>query len=230
MNWIYLAQDSAEWWYGTVCIATGPGAGRYRVLFPARAKRRVRPSPPPSLLLNEYRGHFIQWESVCGVGLITHLYLVPRLRMCGAITPFFLYAFVTYVGKFYEHKWIKCRQQNYTEFYLFILYPIIGWLNLRTNLTFLFYFTQCRISFAAFTVKWSSACLSTRFLIRFTVKWSSACLSTRFLIRFTVKWSSACLSTRFLIRSTNATRLKESRHACLSVRPHGTTGLTLDGI
>jgi hypothetical protein len=50
---------------------------------------------PPSLLSNGYQGLFTWGSSGREVKLTTHLYLLPRSRMCGAITLMPQYAFKT---------------------------------------------------------------------------------------------------------------------------------------
>jgi hypothetical protein len=49
---------------------------------------------PPSLLSNGYQGLCPWGQSGRGVKLTTHLHLVPRLRMRGAVPPLFLYVFM----------------------------------------------------------------------------------------------------------------------------------------
>jgi hypothetical protein len=51
---------------------------------------------PPNLLSNGFRWLLPQGQCGRGMKLITHLYLVPRLIMCGAIPPLSQYVFVAW--------------------------------------------------------------------------------------------------------------------------------------
>jgi len=67
---------------------------------------------PPSPLSNVHQGLFPWGYSSRGVKLITHLHVVPRSRMHGAIPPLLCYAFMAWclVKK-------KKRRDNFTDVY-----------------------------------------------------------------------------------------------------------------
>jgi len=68
-----------------------------RLVFDSRAVTDVvssHPRPdglwdPPGLLSNAYRNLFLWGQSGQGVKLTAHFQLMPSLRMCGVIPPFF---------------------------------------------------------------------------------------------------------------------------------------------
>jgi hypothetical protein len=73
---------------------------------------------PPSLLSNGYQGLFPWGWSVQGMKLMTHLYLVPRSRMCGAVSQLPQYALMVWCsvkaqGQLYCYLHTICIQIHY---------------------------------------------------------------------------------------------------------------------
>jgi len=83
--------DQLVWWpwYGLSEIQIPVGVSDFSLLQIFRTGSR-----PPSLLFNGYRGLFPRGRAEMGVNLTTHLHLLPRLRMCGAIPLFPIHAFI----------------------------------------------------------------------------------------------------------------------------------------
>jgi hypothetical protein len=99
VKWLCWKLAHHAWWTQSLwCywVVTGSYTGRDKVIFSSQ----IHPDQfwgPPSLLFCDYWGSFLA-KSGRGVKLTTHLHLVPRLLMTGAITLLPLLAFMTWTG------------------------------------------------------------------------------------------------------------------------------------
>jgi hypothetical protein len=78
---------------------------------------------PPTLLSNEYQGLLPCWSSGRGVKLTTHLHLVPRSRMRGAIPPLLHYVFMA---------WCLVKRRDNFTFILLLFVPVAARSEART--------------------------------------------------------------------------------------------------
>jgi len=93
-------------------IAIRLRAGQSGIRIPAATRDFFFLSPKPSgpvlgpnqPLFNGYGFSFLGWNCRC-VELTTNLYLLPRLRMCGAVPLLPLFAFVSWTGTYL----VRCR-------------------------------------------------------------------------------------------------------------------------
>jgi hypothetical protein len=89
----YLTQYS-ESRNGVVSIVNRLRAGEFGFRIPAatgnfsafKTSRAPPDHPPPTILFNGHHGSFLEVQDL-GLGLTTHLHLLPRLRMIGAKPP-----------------------------------------------------------------------------------------------------------------------------------------------